>query len=236
MNLGVNVDHVATLRQARRGKIPDPVQAALLAEEAGADSIVAHLREDRRHINDRDMKLLRSKIKTKFNMEMSLARDIVKVALDIKPDEVTIVPERREELTTEGGLDVVRQKEKLKKVIPEFKRQNIIVSLFIAPDKKQIEMSKEVGSDFIEIHTGFYAEKFNLGDYKEELESVMKAVEFAESIGLGVNAGHGLNYENIIDIVRISKIETFNIGHSIISRAVFVGIDSAVKEMLELIR
>jgi pyridoxine 5-phosphate synthase len=236
MKLGVNVDHVATLRQARRGKEPDPVHAAVLAEKAGCDSIVAHLREDRRHVNDRDIRLLKEVVKTKFNLEMSPADEIVKIALDVKPDEVTIVPERREEITTEGGLDVIKYREKLRKVIPQFHAHKIKVSLFIDPDLKQIEAAKEISADYIEIHTGVYAHAYEKGEYQRELESIVKAVELGLKIGLGVNAGHGLNYKNVVEIARIDGIQTLNIGHSIISRAIFVGMEQAVREMLELIK
>ncbi|RKY35868.1 MAG: pyridoxine 5'-phosphate synthase [Candidatus Omnitrophota bacterium] len=236
MKLGVNVDHTATLRQARRSKEPDPVHAAVLAEKAGCDSIVAHLREDRRHVNDRDIKLLREIVNTKFNLEMSLADEIVKIALEVKPDEVTIVPERREEVTTEGGLDVVRYKKKLQEVIPQFHARGIKVSLFVDPDLNQIKTAGEVSADYIEIHTGMYAHAYEKGDYQEQLQNIIEAVEFGIKAGLGVNAGHGLNYKNVIEIAKIRGIETLNIGHSIISRAVFVGLEQAVKEMLELIR
>ncbi len=236
MKLGVNVDHTATLRQARRGREPDPVHAAVMAEKAGCDSIVAHLREDRRHVNDRDIRLLREVVITKFNLEMSLADEIIEIALKVKPEEVTIVPERREEITTEGGLDVIKYKEKLQIVIPQFHSQNIKVSLFVDPDLKQIEASKEVGADCIEIHTGIYAHAYEKGDYHKELEAIIQAVDFGIKIGLEVNAGHGLNYKNVTEIANIKGIQTLNIGHSIISRAIFVGLEQAVKEMLELIR
>ncbi|HDI45882.1 MAG TPA: pyridoxine 5'-phosphate synthase [Candidatus Omnitrophica bacterium] len=236
MKLGVNIDHTATLRQARRGKEPDPVHAAVIAEKAGCNSIVAHLREDRRHVNDRDIKLLREIVTTKFNLEMSLADEIIKIALEVKPDEVTIVPERREEITTEGGLDVIRYKKKLQRVIPQFHSHDIEVSLFVDPDLKQIEASKEVGADYIEIHTGVYAHAYEKGDYHKELEAIVQAVDFGIKIGLEVNAGHGLNYKNVTEIANIKGIQTLNIGHSIISRAIFVGLEQAVREMLELIR
>lgn len=236
MKLGVNVDHTATLRQARRGKEPDPVHAAVIAEKAGCDSIVAHLREDRRHVNDRDIRLLREVVTTKFNLEMSLADEIIKIALEVNPDEVTIVPERREEITTEGGLDVIKYKQKLQRVIPQFHSQNIEVSLFVDPDLKQIEVSKEVGANCVEIHTGIYAHAYDRGDYYKELEAIVQAVEFGIKIGLEVNAGHGLNYKNVTEIANIKDIQTLNIGHSIISRAIFVGLEQAVREMLELIK
>lgn len=236
MKLGVNVDHVATLRQARRGIEPDPVHAAVLAEKAGCDSIVAHLREDRRHVNERDIRLIKDVVQTRFNMEMSLAEEIVQIALQICPHEVTLVPERRQEITTEGGLDVIGNEERLLEVIPRFKEKGIIVSLFVDPDPRQIEASKRVGADYIEIHTGRYAEAFVKGGFEDELKAILDSVSFAKEMGLGVNAGHGLNYKNVGFIAGIKDIETLNIGHSIISRAVFVGIEQAVREMLSLIR
>ncbi|MDP8233834.1 MAG: pyridoxine 5'-phosphate synthase [Candidatus Saelkia tenebricola] len=236
MKLGVNIDHVATVREARRGKEPNPLEALILAEEAGCDSIVAHLREDRRHINDGDIVSIRNTVRTKFNMEMSIAPEIVEIAQTIKPDEITLVPEKREEITTEGGLDVIGYKGELSKIIPEFKNKNIEVSLFIDPDLDQIKASKNVGAGFIEIHTGSYAHAFEQGDYGEQLQLIKESVSFALSIGLGVNAGHGLDYKNVIEIVKIPGIETLNIGHSIIAKSIFTGISRAVKEMLEIIR
>lgn len=235
MKLGVNVDHIATLRQARRGKYPDPVEGAILAELAGCDSIVCHLREDRRHIQEKDVYLLRKVVKTKFNLEMALNEDIIKIALEVKPDQVTIVPERREELTTEGGLDVIKFSEKIKENIKRFQENGIKVSLFIEPDLNQIEESKKIGADYIEIHTGRYAEAENESEMYEELNKIIKAVEYAVSIGLGVNAGHGLNYKNVGKICKIKGIEELNIGYSIICRSIYVGIYQAVKEMKEII-
>ncbi|MCX7916775.1 MAG: pyridoxine 5'-phosphate synthase [bacterium] len=235
MKLGVNVDHIATLRQARRGKYPDPVEGAILAELAGCDSIVCHLREDRRHIQERDVYLLRKTVKTKFNLEMALHEDIIKIALDVKPDQVTIVPERREELTTEGGLDVVRFSEIIKEYMKKFQGNGIKVSLFIEPDFSQIEESKRVGADFIELHTGRYADAKNEDEMYKELNKIIKATEYAISIGLRVNAGHGLDYKNVGNICKIKGIEELNIGYSIICRSVYVGIYQAVKEMKEII-
>ncbi len=236
MNLGVNIDHVATVRQARRGSEPDLISALIHIEKAGADSIVAHLREDRRHINDNDIKLIKELAATSFNMEMSLAEEIVEVAFKTHPDEVTFVPEKREEITTEGGLDVIKNKKRLLKVIPEFKRNKIKVSLFIDPEEKQVKEALEVGADFIEIHTGRYSEAFAFGDYIKELNRIKETASFAKSLSLDVNAGHGLDYRNVFEIVKIEEIETLNIGHSIISRALFVGFENAVKEMLEFIK
>ncbi|MDP8253213.1 MAG: pyridoxine 5'-phosphate synthase [Candidatus Kaelpia aquatica] len=236
MRLGLNIDHVATVREARGGDEPNPIKALLIAEKSGCDSIVAHLREDRRHINDSDIREIKINVKTTFNMEMSIAEDIVRVALDVKPDEVTLVPERREELTTEGGLDVLAHQNRLADIIPEFKKNNIRVSLFIDPDREQIEVSSKVGADYIEIHTGSFAEAFKKGFYREELDKIVTGVEIAKYLNLKVNAGHGLNYENVSEIVKIEGIESLNIGHSIISRAIFSGIESAVVEMLKLIK
>ena len=235
MKLGVNVDHVATLREARKGLEPDPVEAAILVQKTGADSIVAHLREDRRHINERDIRHIKNVLDIKFNMEMSIAEDIVRVALDVQPAEVTIVPERRQEVTTEAGLDAIKYRAQLSEVISEFKKKGITVSLFLDPELEQIETARKLEADYVELHTGRYARAFEEGDYQTELGFLVKATEFARSIGLKVNAGHGLNYKNVPEIVQISEIETLNIGHSIMSRALFVGIRQAVTEMLQLL-
>lgn len=234
--LGVNVDHVATLRQARGGIEPDPVLAARICEAAGCDSIVCHLREDRRHINERDVYLLRKTVKTRLNLEMSIAKDIVKVALDVRPDEATLVPERRKELTTEGGLDCIKGKKQLADVIYRLRRRGIIVSLFIDPNKRQIKAASDLSTDFIELHTGEYANAKDERKKKTELKKLTDSTKYAIDLGLGVNAGHGLNYNNVNGVAHIKNIEELNIGHSIISRAVFVGLDRAVKEMLALIR
>lgn len=236
IKLGINVDHVATLRQARRGESPDPVSAAVLCELAGCDSIVCHLREDRRHIQESDLFLLKKVIKTKLNMEMALAEEIIEIALKVKPDQVTLVPEKREELTTEGGLDVKKNLERIKTAVEKFKKEQIRVSLFIEPDFEQIDATKETGAEFIEIHTGRYADAQTEEEINEELNKIIKATEHAISNGLRVNAGHGLDYKNTGPICKIKNIEELNIGYSIIGRAVFVGIGQAVKEMLELIR
>lgn len=236
MKLGVNIDHVATLRQARGGAVPDPIQAALICEMAGAHSIVAHLREDRRHINDNDARLLRKSLKGRFNLEMSIAKDIVAIALKIKPNQVTLVPEKRKELTTEGGLNVVRAKMELKSLIKKFKDKNIIVSLFIDPLPDQIEASKEAGADYIEIHTGVYADAGSKAKMNFELQKISDAAKFACEIGLGVNAGHGLDYKNVSLVSKIGIIEELNIGHSIISQSIFLGLDKAVRAMIGLIK
>lgn len=233
--LGVNIDHVATLRQARRTIFPDPIKAASMCERAGADSIVCHLRQDRRHIRDKDIYILRKTIKTKFNLEMSTIEEIVKIALKVRPDEATLVPERRKELTTEGGLDVIKYKTKVAKVVERLLKRGIFVSLFIDPNKRQIEASKDVGAPFIEIHTGSYADAKNVNKRKAQLNKIKEAVRYAKCLGIRVNAGHGLDYDNVKDIAKIPGIENLNIGFSIISRAVFVGLDKAVSEMKRLI-
>lgn len=232
--LGVNIDHVATLRQARRSIEPDPISVIPIVELAGADSITMHLREDRRHIQDRDVYLAKQIIKTSLNLEMSINDEIVKIALDVVPNEVCIVPERREEITTEGGLDIKPIKSRLIEVIKVLKSKGVIVSLFIEPEVEDIDLAKEVGADYVELHTGKYSNA--VGDNLIlELEKIRKAAEYAHSIGLGVNAGHGLNYKNTYDIALIPEIETLNIGHSIISRAIYVGIRQAVIEMKDII-
>jgi len=234
--LGVNIDHVATLREARKTFYPDPVYAAVLVQLAGADGITVHLREDRRHIKDRDVYILKEIVKTKLNLEMSLSDEIIKIALDLKPDEVCIVPENRMEITTEGGLDIMKNYEKLKEIIPDFKKNNIKVSLFIDPDISQIEMASKTGVDYIELHTGRYAEAKNEIEREAELKKLIDSAKIATQAGLKVNAGHGLNYQNVVPVARIEEIETLNIGHSIISYAVYVGLERAVKEMLALIK
>ena len=234
--LMVNVDHVATVRQARGGSEPDPVVAAALAELAGCDGIIVHLREDRRHIQDRDLELLRETVKTKLNLEMAAVPEMVKIAQKIKPDIATLVPEKRRELTTEGGLDVIANRKSVKKTVKELQKAGIIVSLFIDPNPKQIEVSKEeIETDYIEIHTGAFSEVKNLTQEKEELQKLIEAVEVASQLGLGINAGHGLDYYNIKKVVSIEEIEEFSIGHSIIARAIMVGMEQAVREMIALV-
>jgi len=234
MKLGINIDHVATLRQARRGKVPDPVHAAVLCELAGCDSIVCHLREDRRHIQDRDVYTLKKVIKTHLNLEMALSEDIVGIALDVKPYQVTLVPEKREELTTEGGLDVVKNLDRIRSSVQKFVKSGIRVSLFIEPDVKQISASRDAGAEFIEIHTGRYAEAKTENEVRKELKKISDATEYALSLKIRVNAGHGLDYMNTPPICRIGGIEELNIGYSIIGRAVFVGLERAVSQMLDL--
>ena len=234
--LGVNIDHVATLRQARREKDPDPILAAQICQKAGARSIVCHLREDRRHIQDKDVQILKEVIKVRFNLEMSLNPDIVHLAAQIKPDQVTLVPERREELTTEGGLDVDRHFNRVKKVANFLTKKRIEVSLFIDPIEKQIQRSQEAGVKVIELHTGQYASAKTSLERNRELRKIDVMTQYARHLGLTVNAGHGLKYDNTQPIASVSGIHELNIGRSIISRAVFVGLEKAVKEMVKLVR
>jgi pyridoxine 5-phosphate synthase len=236
MRLCINIDHVATLRQARGEFQPDPVTAAMICELAGADGIVCHLREDRRHVNDRDVKLLREIVKTKLDLEMSTNEEIVKIACEIGPDLATLVPEKRQELTTEGGLDVISNIKKVKETIEELHKYEVEVSLFIDPIPEQIQSAAELGADFIEIHTGDYANAISEEEATEELERIRQAAKLGKKLDLGVNAGHGLNYLNIIPLREVNEIEEVSIGHAIIAKAVFVGLDNAVREMLRLIR
>jgi len=232
----VNVDHVATLRQARRATYPDPVTAAALAELAGAEQITIHLREDRRHIQDRDLRLLRETVQTVLNLEMAATQDMVKLAYEHKPDTVTLVPERREELTTEGGLDVVGQREQVARVVKNLRDGDILVSLFIDPDIEQVRASHKVNAQRIELHTGRYCEARNVRDRERELARIVDAAKAAAKLGMGVAAGHGLNYDNVRPIARIAEIDELNIGHAIVARAVLVGFERAVREMVELLR
>ncbi len=235
MRLGVNIDHIATLRQIRRGIEPEPVLAAGIAELAGVDSIVVHLREDRRHIQDRDLEILKKTIKTKLNLEMSCAEEITDIACRIKPDQATLVPEKRQEITTEGGLDVIANREKVERVIKKLKSKGIKVSLFVDPDKKQIEVARLTEADLIELHTGRYAEAKNEEERERYLKELREATEYARRIGLRVVAGHGLNYFNVAPIAKIEGIEELNIGYSIVCRAVLVGLEKAIIEMKALI-
>lgn len=234
--LGVNIDHIATLRQARGGNLPDPVYAAFLAEQAGAGSIVAHLREDRRHIQDQDIKFLRNKITTKLNLEMCIADEILKIACLVKPDQATLVPERRRELTTEGGLNVAANLKTMSRAIKKLKSANIQVSLFIDPDKNQIRAAKQIDIQVIELHTGRYASAKNSREKEKFFNQLKQSVDFAQNQGLTVNAGHGLDYANVKRIAQIKGIEELNIGYAIICKALYVGLFAAVKEMQELIR
>lgn len=231
--LMVNIDHVATLREARKGYEPDPIYAAGIAEMAGASGIIVHLREDRRHIKDRDVLILRQVVRTILNLEMAATDEMVRIATEVRPDMATLVPEKRQELTTEGGLDVAALKSHIYEATKELQGAGIKVSLFIDPDEKQIRAAKEVGADMIEIHTGTYSDAFGENRRLEELKKVMIAAKSAKRAGLGVNAGHGLNYSNVQDIVAIPEIDELSIGHSIISRAVLVGLDRAIRDMLK---
>ncbi len=234
MHLGVNVDHVATVRQARMTFEPDPVMAATLAILGGADGITVHLREDRRHIQDRDLRLLREVVPVELNLEMAATDEMVRIATEVKPDMVTLVPEKRQELTTEGGLNVIEQKEHLKDVIKRLHDAGLPVSLFINSHTMDIDVSKEIGADMIELHTGMYANARG-SHQKHELLRVVEAAKFAHDLGLEVNAGHGLTYYNVRPIAEIEELRGLYIGHSIISRAVLVGIEQAVREMKALI-
>ncbi len=236
MRLSVNIDHVATIRQAREGSEPDPVTAAQLCELAGAEGIVCHLREDRRHIRDRDVRLLRQTVKTKLDLEMAAVDEIINIAIEIKPDLVTLVPERRQELTTEGGLNVKDNKRSLSDVIKTFHQNKIPVSLFVDPEQVQVEAAKEVGTDFIELHTGEYAEATSERERHEHLVKIRQMARLGRTLSLGVNAGHGLNYVNVSAAAAIEDIEEVSIGHAIIVRALFVGIDQAVREMVRLVK
>ncbi len=234
LRLGVNVDHVATVRQARRARLPDPVEAALLAEKGGADGITVHLREDRRHIQDRDVELLREKVTTKLNLEMAVTLEMVLVAEKIRPDDACFVPERREELTTEGGLDVLAHRTKVQEAVKRLEGAGIRVSIFVDPDENQIGACREVGAHGVEIHTGRYCNAS--GARIQERAEVAAASSFAHRLGLEVHGGHGLDYENVIPIASLPEIVELNIGHSIVARAIMVGMEQAVKEMKELLQ
>ncbi len=234
LRLGVNIDHVATVRQARRIDVPDPVEAALLAEKGGADGITVHLREDRRHIQQRDVERLRAKVKSKLNLEMAVTPEMARLAEQLRPDDACFVPEQRDELTTEGGLDVRSQSARVRDAVERLQARGIRVSLFIDPDDSQIEASRETGAHGVEIHTGRYANA--LGDKSRDLGEVAAAVAFARRLGLEVHGGHGLNYDNVLPIARIPEIVELNIGHSIVARAIMVGMEQAVREMKELLR
>lgn len=228
--LGVNIDHVATLRQARKGMMPDPLEAALIAEESGADLITIHLREDRRHIQDHDVQRIKDAIRVPLNLELAVSTEIIEIALSVKPFKVTFVPERREEITTEGGLNVVNMLSTLTPICKQFAKEGILVSLFVEPDQRQIKASSESGAPCIEIHTGAYANASD-EDQVHELERINNSVEQALALGLRVQAGHGLTLENVGPIAAIKGIEELNIGHSIISEAVLAGLPSAINDM-----
>lgn len=235
MRLAINIDHVATLRNARGGLEPDPVKAALVCEQAGAVGIVCHLREDRRHMKDNDVSRLRAAVKKKLDLEMAATDEIVGIAIKTKPELVTLVPERRQELTTEGGLDVVNQKKFFENVIKQFHQHQIPVSLFINPLEAQVRAAADIGTDMIEIHTGEYAEARGDQEVRGQLAQIQEAAKLGKSLGVGVNAGHGLDYENIKPVAAIKEIDEVSIGHAIIIRAMFVGIGQAVREMIGLI-
>ncbi len=236
IKLGVNIDHVATLREARKGLEPDLLRAAFEAERGGADGITIHLREDRRHIQDSDVRLLCKKIHVPLNLEMSLASEIVHIALKVKPQKVCLVPEKRQELTTEGGLAVSREMNRVKKAVTELSKKGIEVSLFIAPVEKEIRASKQSGAHYIELHTGEYAHARTDASKSKELRRLKNAAILAHSLGLGVNAGHGLDYVNVKPIYKLPYLDELNIGHSIISYSVFKGLKQGVKDMKRLIR
>jgi len=236
LELSVNVDHVATLREARKAQEPDPVIAALLAELAGAKGITVHLRKDRRHIQERDLNILRSTVKTKLNLEMGTDEEIVRIALKIKPDLCTLVPEKGEEITTEGGLNLSQNTSRLKEVITLLHEREIPVSLFINPDSNSVRKAHRLGVEVVELHTGIYAEANSPLEVATQLEKLAGAAGLAKKLGLRVNAGHGLNYQNVRKVCLIEEIKELSIGHSIIARACLVGIERAVKEMIELIK
>ncbi len=236
MLLGVNIDHIATLRQARLTRYPDPVFAAQLAEQAGADSITVHLREDRRHIQERDIELLRQTMLTPMNLEMAVTEKMLSFAERVKPEFCCLVPESREELTTEGGLDVAGQIDKVSEACVRLKKSGIRVSLFIDTDDKQISASRDSGAEFIELHTGHFADAAFANETEIELAKIISGVKLAKSLGLRVNAGHGLNYQNVAQIAQIPDIEELNIGHGIIARAVFTGLDEAIREIKTIIQ
>ncbi len=236
MLLGVNIDHVATLRNARGGVEPDVLKAALICEDNGATSITAHLREDRRHIKDMDIYALSRNIKTRLNLEMAMAEDIQKIALEVKPHSICLVPEKRQEVTTEGGLDVAGNFEAVRDFIKPLLDAGIVVSLFIDPEEAQVKASYETGAQFIEMHTGTYSNTFGKAGGEEEFQKLKTAAEYAQRLGLRVNAGHGLNYENVHRMHEIPGLYELNIGHSIISRAVFTGMAEAVSKMAEAVK
>jgi pyridoxine 5-phosphate synthase len=235
IKLCVNVDHIATVRQARGGIEPDPVEGARICEENGAHGITVHLREDRRHIQDMDVVALRDVVTGKFNLEMALSDDIIAVAKRVVPDQITLVPEKRQELTTEGGLDVRANRERIRSVVEQFHDLGVEISLFIEPDKEAVEISKETGADFIEIHTGSYCEVRGEAGVRRELGRIYEAADHAVRSGIRVNAGHGLNYSNLEPVLHAASLEELNIGHSIIARSIFIGLPAAVREMKAVI-
>jgi pyridoxine 5-phosphate synthase len=234
IRLGVNVDHVATVRQARQVDVPDPVEAALLAETAGADGITVHLREDRRHIQERDVQLMRERLRTKLNLEMAVTPAMVAFAENLRPDDACFVPEKREELTTEGGLDVASHRQKIREAVQRLQGIGVHVSLFVDPEAKQIEASRGAKAYGVEIHTGSYCNAVGI-ERDKQLQAIVEAAKLAQSLGLEVHGGHGLNYDNVLPTVKISEMVELNIGHSIIARAVIIGITQAVREMKDLL-
>lgn len=242
IKLCVNIDHIATVRQARGGAYPDPLEGARLCEESGAHGITVHLREDRRHIQDRDVIALKKIVQGTFNLEMALSDEIIAIAKKVKPDQITLVPEKREEITTEGGLDVAVHFDRIRSVVGQFHDIGTIVSLFIEPDEAAVMRSKESGADYIEIHTGAYCNAADASGrdmspgVERELGRILRAAERAVDIGIGVNAGHGLNRSNLAPVLKARGLEELNIGHSIIARAIFVGLPAAVKELLDIIQ
>ncbi|MEZ0313061.1 MAG: pyridoxine 5'-phosphate synthase [Myxococcota bacterium] len=234
--LGVNIDHIATIRQARRTKYPDPVAAAAIAEAAGADQITVHLREDRRHIQERDVRILRETVQTTLNLEMGATQEMLKIALDVKPDIVTLVPERREELTTEGGLDVNHHRDHLKKYVQSLRDADLKVSLFIDPDLEMLRAAHRLDAPSIELHTGKYADARDDVSRRNELRRIADAARAAAKLGMRVAAGHGLHYTNVQELVLVEEIEEFNIGHSIVARAMLVGMDQAVRDMVHALK
>ncbi len=235
IRLFINVDHVATVREARKTDEPDPLQAALLAEMAGSDGITVHLREDRRHIQDHDVVRIRESIKTKLNLEMAPTDEMLNIALETKPYQVSLVPEKREEITTEGGLDIFSMEDKLQEMGAKFKENKILFSLFIDPDPKQVEASKKVGADSVEFNTGRYTEHKDANRIAEELDKIRSSSKLASKLGLRVFAGHGLNNQNVIAIAAIPEIEELNIGHNIVAKSIYLGMEKAVKEMFHAI-
>jgi pyridoxine 5-phosphate synthase len=236
MKFSLNVDHIAVLRNARGEKQPDPVTAALLAEQAGVDGIVVHLREDRRHVNERDVRLLRELLATKLDLEMAATDEIIKIACDVVPELATIVPEKRQELTTEGGISVIDNIIRLKSAIKDLHNADVEVSLFIEPDIDQIDAAAEISADYIEIHTGVFANAVSEEEQFDELEKIRLAAKHAKKLGLGINAGHGLNYQNIKIFRELTDIDEVSIGQAVIARAVFIGLNEAIREMIKLVR
>lgn len=235
IELGVNIDHIATVRQARQTVEPDPVRAAALAEFGGADGITVHLREDRRHINDRDVRLLRATIRAKLNLEMACSEEITQIACEVEPDQVTLVPEKRNEITTEGGLDILASLENTTRTVAKLKEKGIFVSAFLDPEPKQIEAAQKIGFDAVELHTGTYANATTDRQQRDEIRRLTEGAKIVSDLGMRLHGGHGLTYHNVLPIAHIPKMFELNIGHSIVSRAVYVGLQQAVADMKALI-